>query len=1647
MNSFITIQVRILAQQAMRQVQQMQSQLNGMGSTFSNAQVAGRNFANGIATASTRVEKFGSQMQWTGRQIEYNFTLPIAAAGAAAMKFALDNEAATVRIQKVYGDTSMSAVVMRNEINALSKSFEALSNQYGVQRQQVIGIAADWAAAGASGIALAKATELTMQTMILGEMDAKAATQALIAIQAQYGQSTKELAETVAILNMVENQTGISLAGLVDGFSRAAGVARSAGVSVRDLAAMMAALVPATGSAAQAGNALKTIFSRLLSPTKEATEVLGLMGINIADLQWKSSSVTDRLKIMAKAFDGLSDSQKGVVSSVVASRWQINKFEVLMRELNSTTGFYQRALDSTKDPQKVFTQAQNELNAVLASSPRRLQQIGVLLQNALADTIQPLIPLILALAGGVSALATSFSNLNPGLQKLIVAFLLLLAVIGPVLRYVGATMTLVGSLGRVFALAAGPIVTLTTLLWSLVSVPVLAFFGAIGRAALLGGRAALAMIPSFAYLITAIQTILLVGARGAGVVWRSGMLGLAVLTRNGLTAIATIWRVTLTALGAIGGAFWATMRIIFLGGWASLQVTMIAGAAALGRIWRGFTVGLAVATSLSLARIRAMFAALPAFIRTVSTAIQVALTGPWGAALVGVIVLVVAFWKDLKKLWTALVTGTIKAFNALPQGIRNAMLAVVNIVRSAVMAVYKLFSWMNPWAHHSPSLVENVTTGMDEITKQFARAEGAASVFAKAGLDLEEFGKHVRRLQAVADAKQFADLRKILLSIAPDAIPSFDALTAVLGPLRDELELINVDLRAQQAIVDGLKPALDAANQAYDAQKAILENLEKVAGGYKDQLDAATQKMEDFAKAPIEGMKSMGDAIFNNTMQQKQLQLQLMQMEDAVGPLDKLQGRLNAINGQMEMLQGEQTDLRNAGAGSEILSQYDDQIAALEQQQQVINDQVKPLQDLSDAIADLGRKGQELDLQNSLQFDPLKKQIDDVANAMNELPFDQIIAGVTAQRAEVDRLTKAYNDAQAAVDQQTAIVDQLDAARGALQRNYDIENDKLSKLKDQYQAVEDRIRSITQAFNDLGQAASAASGDYMSPGAENFLASAGGNFPDPGGLGGVGREQLNIEDQSKMIDDFTKEIADKTKNMFGLFDFLDPIKRGWNSAMDWLKANIVPSLQIFFGTVGAAVASMNPFKGTSSWLDFINDIVKSIGDAFSFIWKAIGPEVMDFVQNIWKALQDAFKEIQPEIAKFRDLIGPTGEALKNIWDAIKPVLAVVGALLLVIIKILIRVLAEGIGPLIRGIADVVSGLIRILRGIIEFIVGVFTGDWEMAWKGIQDIFLGLWDTIWGAIKGIALTIWGIIKGLFEGIVDSAKWLYNEMVGHSIIPDLINGIGNWFMKLVGFIRIPFDMIRALIYTAVDLIKAKLNEWLDRFSWVRDAITGIINFLKDKFWEIVNRWIDVVNSVRNWIDTLVDKFNALKNRFSFSGLFDGLKSAFKSAMDWIIGKWNNLSFGVGDFKIGTPHIPFLARGGVTNGVAVVGEGRGQYPEYVIPTDPNYRKRAVQLFAALGKEIGVGRSPQGALLASIVAGQSRGVFGQKVQMLASGGIVGGNFRLRGAMGMGAVVIAPHTTYKEVHFHGDLSFPNVRSGDDAKTFIDNLEALLDGE
>ena len=1866
----MNITVSVLTNGAQAELARVKAQLAQLQGQL---EAAGRAEGPGSGRQLTALAKYGNQLQWTGRQLQYNFTLPLAIAGAAATNFALENEKAFTRISKVYGDATISADVMKNELNALRKAFVALSNHYGVHQAEVLNIAADWAAAGASGVALARGVEQTLITMVLGEMQAKEATEALIAIQAQYNLSSMELVETIAKLNVVENQTGISLQGLVQGFARAAGVAREAGVDVEHLAAMLAALTPTAGTAAQAGNALKTMISRILSPTGEARDILEAMGVAVDGLAWKSANGSQRIELLALKFHELDDAQKAVVSSTLASRYQINRFDALMdsvyKKLDNnvkTTGYYGRALEATANRAYYLAQAENELNAVLESNPQRLKQIWVILENALADIIQPLIPVILMAATVIKDLVEAFRGLPPELQKAIIMGLLFLALFGPLIRYIGSTMTLIGELtwflgglARALLIVFAPLKLVTSGLAALGTAymsirkvflgvvtallagsnvwqgVLAAMFGKKAAAAILGfaarvgvafvaihrgiialfinlvpfifltmGRitkivrvAAIAIPVIFAEVSAAIVAIWrglgavmyalsYAAVFAAGVAWRAGLMLITAFQALWSVGIMGAWRVLQVGLAVLTTEGLVLIRLIWTRGLAAIQALLLGFAAFAGGLWRAMLVGIQTMTLLFTVNLGKMLRQVLVVIRGIIPLLLAALTSPWGIAIAAVVGLLVLFrdqiaeviqniinyfgnlpanvagaFRPLVDLFNRAVAAIVRAFYALPEGVQNAMRAVVEVVYNAVMAVYRLFSYLNPFAHHSPSLVENVTNGMAEVRRQFGSITDIAGPINQAYRDLQRFGKAAANLLNANDAANRAADRATIAQFAPGALASYDALIADLKVLTPLLDSLSAAVDKQQAVVDGLKDSLDAANQALDEQQKKLDDLQKVADTATANLDEARQRLSDFANTPIVGMKAMEDQIFANEMAQKRLRLEMLKMDDAVGGVENLRDKLSTLQGQIELLSGEQNELRAGGAGSEILSQYDDQIRALEDQQDGIKDTIKQYDDLSDELERLQRQGEMLDLEKSLKFDELTKQINDAANAMQEMPFDEIMAGVQQANADIAKYTAEVEKANAAVDAQKQVVDAATAARDAIQARYDQESAKLEVLRNKYNQVEEAIRDINSALQEVTQAAEesarriqealdkgGAGGGGSSPALDNFKGAAGGNFPDVAGTGSLGREG-GFGDQSALIDQFTQDLAKKTGDLFAEFDIFGPIKKKWNEFTSWWSANINPALSSAWGGVKEiwknTVGNVDwgaPFRGVD-WKGIFGSIGGTVRDVFNTartwgrnIWNLFRDDIIEIWNTIREKFKKAIDEIGPELGKFKDEIKPAADAIKTLWERIKPLAAILGGALLAALKIVSSVIANIFGPALDIVIGVIKGFVGIIRGWVQIIIGLISGDLGKVWEGVKTVWSSTLNAIWDVLKGAWGVIKGIVTGIVEGIVDFFAWLKDVLVGHSIVPDMVNDIIDWIASLPSK---AWNALKDFGSKIIDKVQEAWDWWVRKneemwgkiWDWMktlpgkaRDAIADLVNKLRDKAkeaWDAFkSKSSEVWNSIESWVKGLPgktgtaignivstlrtkaqDAWNAFKTRSSeiwssisswisgrpaaagsaianivgtlgqkgkdaMNSLKNGLTGVWGSVSSWLSGLGGRIKSAIGNLGSLLYNIGKSILQGLLDGLkrkwedvkSFVG-GIGSWIENNKGPVSKDRKLLIPAGVAIIGGLGEGLEKQWPSVQTFVKSlapaiaatfaNAGGMWGanplEGIRMgITPGGMGHAEARANAAASQGTTTVNYGGNAKTVIIiNGNLEFPNIKSGDDAESFISHLETL----
>lgn len=305
--------------------------------------------------------------------------------------------------------------------------------------------------------------------------------------------------------------------------------------------------------------------------------------------------------------------------------------------------------------------------------------------------------------------------------------------------------------------------------------------------------------------------------------------------------------------------------------------------------------------------------------------------------------------------------------------------------------------------------------------------------------------------------------------------------------------------------------------------------------------------------------------------------------------------------------------------------------------------------------------------------------------------------------------------------------------------------------------------------------------------------------------------------------DSAKDMKEQTLQAFwGLFDgiveFIGSISVIWSDGLATWFENLDEWSKENYDLIKTTFDNIQ--KIFNDVFSFIGDIFRDTGDILLDWWKKDGKKMWDSICKVVTDLGTIFLKV------FNQWIKPAWDAfvkiLRSAWEScIKPIFEklmntisklwndIIYPLWKNVLKPLVDwVIDEAtphiqnslniIGSIFQTIFDTVRGVINgaldALGGLIDFISGVFTGDWEKAWKGIGDFVTGIWDLIWSQIKGtINLIIDGIntlwssiyyaVRGIVDGVGEIAgalgdllgqDWHFNMPEYPPLIPKLAKG---------------------------------------------------------------------------------------------------------------------------------------------------------------------------------------------------------------------------------------------------------------------------------
>ena len=400
------------------------------------------------------------------------------------------------------------------------------------------------------------------------------------------------------------------------------------------------------------------------------------------------------------------------------------------------------------------------------------------------------------------------------------------------------------------------------------------------------------------------------------------------------------------------------------------------------------------------------------------------------------------------------------------------------------------------------------------------------------------------------------------------------------------------------------------------------------------------------------------------------------------------------------------------------------------------------------------------------------------------------------------------------------------------------------------------------------------------------------------------------------------------------------ITNGVIPAIEWLGGHI-PEVTIAVSGLGAVIAAMNwgtisskiamvkgalvklaaALGGVSLPAIAIIAVITAVALAFTNLWKN-NEEFRNKITAIWDGIKAKFDEFGQGIVDRLNALGfefeDITEVMKAVWDGFCEVLAPI---------------FEGV---FQQISNILNEALDILTGLFDIFAGIFTGDWDMVWQGVQEVFGAVWDfvvatfenwistftsladtvlgwfgtdweTVWTNVKTFFSDTWNAISSFFSGILTGIKTFFSDTWNaiSSFFSGILSGIyssvtgtmteihdtfTNIWDSITGFLSGAWETIKNIVTVGIMAVKEIISAAFQiitlpfRFIWenCKDTVLSIWETIKSVIGEKIDAVKEKITTVTTAISNVASAaWNAISS--TASSLWEGIKGTIGSKID--------------------------------------------------------------------------------------------------------------------------------------------------------------------
>lgn len=407
-------------------------------------------------------------------------------AGVALMKPGYDFAQKNSELQAVLGVEKDSA-----DMVALRKQARQLGDNTAASADDAAGAQIIIAKAGGDTAAIQAAMPVTLDMALANRRTMEENAGLLMGMRSAFQLSNDKVVHIGDVLSMTMNKTAADFDGLSDALTYAAPVARNAGVSIEETAAMVGALHDAKITGSMAGTGSRAVLSRLQAPTGKAYDAIKELGVKTADGKGNTRPIFNILKEMQRSFEknNLGTGQRAEYMKTIFGEEASSAAAVLMTaasngKLDQLTATLKASDGKTAELVKVM---QDNLGGDFKEFQSAYEAVGTDLfdqqESSLRKLVQTATGYVLKHDGWIQknkSLATTLGVISAAAIGVVGVIGAIGLVAWPVIIGINAIIAAAGALGAVFTtISGGVIAAIGAITWPVVAVAAAVVAGAL----------------------------------------------------------------------------------------------------------------------------------------------------------------------------------------------------------------------------------------------------------------------------------------------------------------------------------------------------------------------------------------------------------------------------------------------------------------------------------------------------------------------------------------------------------------------------------------------------------------------------------------------------------------------------------------------------------------------------------------------------------------------------------------------------------------------------------------------------------------------------------------------------------------------------------------------------------------------------------------------------------------------------------------------------------------------------------------------------------------------------------------------------------------------------------------------------------------